>query len=94
VIKGHNVALSGFRLAGLGDRCAGTDDPAFFDALAANAPRLAPAHNPDSAERLRPMPHLLALAGHSHGGQMRILFPWARPAGALWASTLANKGLN
>jgi hypothetical protein len=49
VIESRTLALNGFRLAALGDRCAGTDDPAFFDALAANAPRLAPAHNPDSA---------------------------------------------
>jgi hypothetical protein len=84
VIEGRTVALNGFRLAGLGGRCAGMDDPAFLDALAPNTPGLAPAHNPDSAERLRPTPHLPVLAGHTHSGQMRGLFPWPRPAGAPW----------
>jgi hypothetical protein len=72
VIEGDVVALRGFRLAGLGDRWANKDDPAFLDAVAPPAPTLVLAHNPDSAIDLDPATTTLVLAGHTHGGQIRI----------------------
>lgn len=75
VIEGRIVSFpAGYRLAGLGDRWAGKDDPAFLDAAPAQAPTLVVAHNPDSAMRLAPGNTALVLAGHTHGGQIRI--PW------------------
>jgi uncharacterized protein len=74
VIEGEVVTVRGFRLAGLGDRWAGKDDPAFLSARSGPAPTLVLAHNPDSAIDLDPQHAALVLAGHTHGGQIRI--PW------------------
>ncbi len=72
VIEGRTVALPGFRLAGLGDRWAQRDDPAFLRQQASSLPTLVLAHNPDSAIDLGPDDATLVLAGHTHGGQIRI----------------------
>jgi predicted MPP superfamily phosphohydrolase len=74
VVEGRTVALGGFSVAGLGDRWAGRDDPGFLAARQAPGPILVLAHNPDSAIALDPARVALILAGHTHGGQIRI--PW------------------
>lgn len=74
VIEGRTVSLGGFRLAGLGDRWANKDDPAFLATTPSSAPTLVLTHNPDSAMDLGPDVAALVLAGHTHGGQIRI--PW------------------
>ena len=74
VIEGRMVTLRGFRLAGLGDRWAGKDDPEFLPVMPGSAPTLVLTHNPDSAIGLDPTRATLVLAGHTHGGQIRI--PW------------------
>jgi predicted MPP superfamily phosphohydrolase len=74
VIEGETVAVRGFRLAGLGDRWANKDDPGFLSALPSTSPTLVLTHNPDSAIDLDPAQAALVLAGHTHGGQIRI--PW------------------
>ncbi|WP_240099239.1 metallophosphoesterase [Thermomonas flagellata] len=74
VIEGRRVPMrGGWMLAGLGDRWAGKDDPRFLP-VPAPLPTLVLAHNPDSASRLSPAQARLLLAGHTHGGQLRI--PW------------------
>lgn len=74
VIEGRRVPMrGGWVLAGLGDRWAGKDDPRFLPTPAPQ-PTVVLAHNPDSAVRLSPTQAQLLLAGHTHGGQLRI--PW------------------
>ncbi len=76
IIEGRLVTdARGVRWAGLGDMWAGHDDPGFLrqpDVLP--GPTVLIAHNPDSAMQLRPDDATLVLAGHTHGGQIRI--PW------------------
>jgi uncharacterized protein len=74
VIEDRQVALKGFRLAGLGDRWAHRDDASFLSVLPSQGPLLVLAHNPDSAIELSPRHVSLVLSGHTHGGQIRI--PW------------------
>jgi predicted MPP superfamily phosphohydrolase len=74
VIEGETVTVRGFHLAGLGDRWANKDDPGFLSALPSTSPTLVLTHNPDSAIDLDPARAALVLAGHTHGGQIRI--PW------------------
>lgn len=74
VIEGEVVAVRGFRLAGLGDRWAGRDDPGVLTSNPSSLPTLVLTHNPDSAIDLAPDIATLVLAGHTHGGQIRI--PW------------------
>ncbi|GAB3333243.1 metallophosphoesterase [Marilutibacter aestuarii] len=63
----------GIRWAGLGDRWAGKDDPGFLaDSPDPARPTVVLAHNPDSAIDLSPAQVRLVVAGHTHGGQMRI----------------------
>ncbi|MDI9240038.1 metallophosphoesterase [Lysobacter sp. LF1] len=74
VIEGRFAEGPGWRLAGLGDRWALKDDPAFLKAVPSPLPTIVVAHNPDSAMGLSPDDAAILLAGHTHGGQIRI--PW------------------
>jgi predicted MPP superfamily phosphohydrolase len=71
----QDVADAGrWRIAGLGDHWGGNDDPEFLARMPDQGPVLLLVHNPDSVMRVRPRNTVLALAGHTHCGQIRL--PW------------------
>ncbi|MGH8233202.1 MAG: metallophosphoesterase [Rhodanobacteraceae bacterium] len=63
-----------FRLAGMYDWWSGRDNAAFLRALPHNKPLLVLMHQPHSLRALRGVDFALAIAGHTHGGQVYI--PW------------------
>ncbi|HJU08681.1 MAG TPA: metallophosphoesterase [Rhodanobacteraceae bacterium] len=63
-----------FRLAGLYDYWTALDDTAFLRALPHDKPLLVLMHQPHSLRELRGADFLLAMAGHTHGGQVAL--PW------------------
>ncbi|HJP98122.1 MAG TPA: metallophosphoesterase [Rhodanobacteraceae bacterium] len=63
-----------FRLAGLYDWWSGRDNAAFLNALPHDKPLLILMHQPHSLRALRGVDFVLAMAGHTHGGQVYI--PW------------------
>jgi predicted MPP superfamily phosphohydrolase len=71
-IEYRHVVLERFTLVGLGDRFAHRDGIAPVLAAPGDKPRVVLMHNPDSAMSLPPGSAVLALAGHTHGGQVRI----------------------
>jgi predicted MPP superfamily phosphohydrolase len=73
-IEHRVVDFPGFRLAGLYDWWSGRDDTAFLKALPHDKPLLVLMHQPHSLQALRGVPFALAMAGHTHGGQ--VYLPW------------------
>ncbi|MGH8215190.1 MAG: metallophosphoesterase [Rhodanobacteraceae bacterium] len=63
-----------FRLAGLYDWWSGRDDVAFLRTLPHDKPLLILMHQPHSLRALHDVRFALAMAGHTHGGQVYI--PW------------------
>ena len=74
IIEGRIHDIGPLRWAGLGDRWAGKDDASFLEKSPSPQPTIVVAHNPDSAWELSAGDARLLLAGHTHGGQIRI--PW------------------
>lgn len=72
---GHRVVdFPTFRLAGLYDWWSGRDDTAFLQALPRDKPLLVLMHQPHSLRALQVIDFALAMAGHTHGGQIHV--PW------------------
>ncbi|HEX5960140.1 MAG TPA: metallophosphoesterase [Rhodanobacteraceae bacterium] len=73
-IEHRVVDFPTFRLAGLYDWWSGRDDSAFLQRLPRDKPLLVLMHQPHSLRALRGVDFALAMAGHTHGGQVHI--PW------------------
>ncbi|TAK78432.1 MAG: hypothetical protein EPO12_12790 [Aquabacterium sp.] len=67
-----HVDLGPFVLVGLGDRFVGQDGSQPVKAVPLGKPIVVLFHNPESVRNLAPGSASLALAGHTHGGQIRI----------------------
>ena len=74
IVEQDVVDMGHWRSAGLGDHWGGNDDPGFLTRTPDRRPTVLLAHNPDSVMRVRPQDIVLALAGHTHCGQIRL--PW------------------
>jgi uncharacterized protein len=68
----RHVVRERFTLVGLGDHFVAKDGIQPLLAAPADKPRIVLMHNPDSAMALPAGSAALALAGHTHGGQIRI----------------------
>jgi predicted MPP superfamily phosphohydrolase len=73
-IEHRVVDFPSFRLAGLYDWWSGRDDADFLKALPHDKPLLILMHQPHSLRALHGIDFALAMAGHTHGGQVYI--PW------------------
>ncbi len=71
-VEYSHVVLPQFTLVGLGDHWAGRDGRKPLDEAPHDKPIVVLFHNPDTAMSLRPGDAVLAVAGHTHGGQVRI----------------------
>ncbi|WP_158595825.1 metallophosphoesterase [Oleomonas cavernae] len=78
VIEGKAVPVGGITLVGLGDRWAGKDSPSFVATLPHDRPIVLLTHNPDTAMDVPAGTAALLLAGHTHGGQVRLPFLYRR----------------
>ncbi|HEU0276678.1 MAG TPA: metallophosphoesterase [Rhodanobacteraceae bacterium] len=76
-IEHRVIDLPGFRLAGLHDWWSGRTDTAFLRALPRDKPLLVLMHQPHSLAALAGVSFALAMAGHTHGGQVYV--PWLTP---------------
>jgi predicted MPP superfamily phosphohydrolase len=73
-IEHRVIDFRNFRLAGLYDWWSGRDDTAFLKSVPHDKPLLVLMHQPHSLRALHGVDFALAMAGHTHGGQ--VYLPW------------------
>ena len=73
-IEHRVIDFPAFRLAGLYDWWSGRDDTTFLKTLPHDKPLLVLMHQPHSLRALHGVDFALAMAGHTHGGQ--VYLPW------------------
>lgn len=74
VIEGRRIRWKGWELVGLADLWGGSPRGQIRSLRGQHPPRLVLAHQPDTYAFLPPGSAFLAMAGHTHGGQIRL--PW------------------
>ena len=74
LLENDSVKLGSFVLVGLGDRWANNDRMDTLKTYRESDNVIVMTHNPDTAPLLPPATADITLAGHTHGGQIRI--PW------------------
>ena len=74
LIENQIIDCGGVAVAGVGDRWSGREDTRAARAYTGVKPLIVLTHNPDTAADLTLPRVKLVLAGHTHGGQIRI--PW------------------
>src|SRR5206468_3643616 len=72
LVANRTLALPGIDVLGLDDPHIGREDMSLATPRGAPGFRLAVAHSPEPAFRLAELGYDLILAGHTHGGQLRI----------------------
>lgn len=74
LIENETLKIGAYTLVGLGDVWAANDKVEMLKAFSASDNVVVLIHNPDAVARFPPGIADVTLAGHTHGGQMRI--PW------------------
>lgn len=74
LVEGRRIRWRGWELAGLADLWGGSPQAQIRALPAVHPPRLLLAHQPDTYAFVPPGAAFLGMAGHTHGGQIRL--PW------------------
>lgn len=74
LLENQTADFQGLKIVGLGDRWAGEDQTSLLNQLSQDQDVITLFHNPDTSIDLPQGQADLSLAGHTHGGQVRI--PW------------------
>lgn len=72
LLEGRSLDIKGYAVAGLGDMWAGKDDFSSLPKRDKTRSLIALMHNPDTAMKFSHGDVALAVAGHTHGGQIRL----------------------